>query len=356
MRTRQLAKLLGLLMALVFVATACTTDSSEETETGDTETGDTEAAASGCAEGNINISGSSTVEPVSRRAAELYEDICGDTVITVDGPGTGDGFKLFCRGDTDISNASRAIKDSEAETCAEAGIEFTELKVAFDGIAVMTSPANTAVECLSFVDLYALLGGQSEDFDDWNDADSLAAELGSDVAPYAAAPLDISAPGTESGTYDSFIEIVLEGIGEEEEGEDGQFIRQDFAGNADDNVIIEGVAGSDTSLGWVGFAFADENADRVKTVAVSEEVGGECISPTIDTIADGSYPVSRSLYIYVNNAKIAENAALAGYVDFYIGDGYTESVTKAFGESGYVELPADQLAEQQAAWAAATAS
>ena len=351
MSAKHLAKLVGLLLALTFVAAACTTDSSEEST--DAGSGETASGDVSCAAGNINVSGSSTVEPVSRRAAELYEDICADTVITVDGPGTGDGFKLFCDGETDISDASRAIKESEADTCAENGVEFTEIKVAFDGIAVMTSPNNDAVECLSFVDLYALLGGQSEGFETWSDASDLGAGLGSDLAPYPDAPLVISAPGTESGTYDSFLEIVLEGIGEEEEGEDGQFIRQDFSGNADDNVIIEGIAGADTSLGWVGFAFAAENADRVKTIAVSAEPGGECVEPTVDTIADGSYPVSRSLYIYVNNAKASENPALAGYVDFYLGDGYTESVTKAFGESGYVELPADQLAEVQAAWEAA---
>jgi len=253
----------GLLLALTFVAAACTTDSSEEST--EAVSGEEASGDVSCAAGNINVSGSSTVEPVSRRAAELYEDICADTVITVDGPGTGDGFKLFCDGETDISDASRAIKESEADTCAENGVEFTEIKVAFDGIAVMTSPNNDAVECLSFVDLYALLGGQSEGFETWSEASDLGASLGSDLAPYPDAPLVISAPGTESGTYDSFLEIVLEGIGEEEEGEDGQFIRQDFSGNADDNVIIEGIAGADTSLGWVGFAFAAENADRVKT-------------------------------------------------------------------------------------------
>ncbi|MEM9651382.1 MAG: substrate-binding domain-containing protein [Actinomycetota bacterium] len=350
MSNKHLAKLLGLLLAVSFVAAACTTDSSEETTAG-ADSASSSEATDGC-DGNINISGSSTVEPVSRKAAELYEAVCPDAIITVDGPGTGDGFKLFCEGDTDISDASRAIKDSEAEVCAENGIEFTEIRVAYDGIAVMTNP-NNAIECLSFTDLYALLGGQSEGFENWSDANDLAAGLGSDVAPYPEAPLDISAPGTESGTYDSFIEIVLEGIGEEEEGEDGQFIRQDFAGNADDNVIIEGIAGSDTSLGWVGFAFAEENLDRVKEIAVAAEVGGECISPTIETIADGSYPVSRALYIYVNNNKIESNPALAGYVDFYLGDGYNESVTKAFGESGYVPLPDAELAEVRATWEAA---
>ncbi|MEM7274520.1 MAG: substrate-binding domain-containing protein [Actinomycetota bacterium] len=358
MTSKQLAKILGLLLALVFVAAACTSDSTEETEAGSDDESSESASAPGgdaadCAAGNITVSGSSTVEPVSRKAAELYEDICPDAIITVDGPGTGDGFKLFCAGDTDVSDASRQIKDSEADTCAEAGIEFTEIKVAFDGIAVMTNPNNTAIECLSFVDLYALLGGQSEGFENWSDASDLGAALGSDVAPYPDAPLVIAAPGTESGTYDSFIEIVLEGLGEENEGEDGQFIRQDFAGNADDNVIIEGIAGSDTSLGWVGFAFAEENLDRVKEIPVAAEPGGECISPTVETIADGSYPVSRSLYIYVNNEKISSNPALAGYIDFYLNDGYTESVTRAFGDSGYVELPAAELDEVRATWEAA---
>jgi len=342
-------KLLGLLMALMMIAAACGSD--DDTASSDDGSSDdgSGGAPSDCAAGNINASGSSTVEPITTRAAELYEDVCGDTLVTVDGPGTGDGFALFCAGETDISDASRQIKDGEAEDCAAAGIEYTELLIAYDGISVMTSPANTAVECLSFVDLYALLGGSSEGFGNWSDANGLAADLGSDVAPYPDAPLDISGPGTESGTYDSFIEIVLEGIGEEVEGEDGTFIRTDFSGNADDNVIIEGIAGSDTSLGWVGFAFAEENLDRIKEIAVSEEVGGECVSPTVETIADGSYPVSRGLYIYVNNEKLDSNPALRGFIDFYLNDGYAESVTEAFGESGYVTLPDDILAETKAA-------
>ncbi len=365
MKATKLARLLGLLLAVTLIAAACGDDSDDGAEGGDETATESTASADGesgdggasgdaaaCQAGNINISGSSTVEPISRRAAELYEEVCADAIITVDGPGTGDGFKLFCDGETDVSDASRTIKESEADVCAENGIEYTELKVAFDGIAVMTSPANEAVECLAFADLYSLLGGQSEGFDNWSDADALAAELGSTVAPFPDAPLSISAPGTESGTYDSFIEIVLEGIAEEQG--DTQLIRQDFAGNADDNVIIEGIASNDTSLGWVGFAFAEENIDRVKEIAVAAEPGGDCIAPTPETIADGSYPVSRGLYIYVNNAKIAENPALAGYIDFYLGDGYTESVTQAFGDTGYVELPDDQLNASREAWASAT--
>ena len=348
---RHLLKLFSLFLALGLTAAACATDSSQEATEAVDEATD-EADHGGCVAGNINISGSSTVEPISRRAAELYAPVCPDTIITVNGPGTGDGFALFCEGETDISDASRQIKDSEAENCAANGIEYTELKVAFDGIAVMTNPANEAVSCLSFVDLYALLGGESEGFANWSDANDLAAALGSDVAPYPDAELTISAPGTESGTYDSFIEIVLEGVAEESQGEDYQAIRQDFSGNANDNIIIEGIAGADTSLGWVGFAFAEENQDRVKEIAISVEPGGECIEPTVETIADGSYPVSRSLYIYVNNAKVSDNPVVAGYVDHYLGEAYTESVTQAFGDTGYVVLPADQLDATKAAWEA----
>jgi len=346
--TKTLLRLLALLFSFTLVAAAC--GGSDDTSAGES------ADVGECGEGSISASGSSTVEPITTRAAELYEDVCGDIQITVDGPGTGDGFALFCTGETDISDASRQIKDSEAEECAANGIEYTELLVAFDGIAVLTNPNNSAVDCLSFVDLYALLGGESEGVDTWAAGSDLGAALGSDVAPYPDAELFISAPGTESGTYDSFIEIVLEGVAEESQGEEAPagFIRTDFAGNAADNVIIEGIAGNDTSLGWVGFAFAVENADIVKTLAISEEPGGACVEPTIETIADGSYPVSRGLYIYVNNEKMTSNSALAPFVEYYLGDAYTEAVTEAFGPgAGYVPLPDDLKAETDAAFAGA---
>lgn len=344
--SKTMLRLLALLFSFTLVAAAC----------GGSDDASGDAAASGdCPSGTVSASGSSTVEPITTRAAELYEDVCGDVSITVDGPGTGDGFALFCAGETDISDASRQIKDSEAEDCAANGVEYTELLVAFDGIAVMTNPNNTAVECLSFVDLYALLGGESNGFATWADASDLGAGLGSDVAPYPDAELFISGPGTESGTYDSFIEIVLEGVAEESQGEETPegFIRTDFAGNAEDNVIIEGIAGNDTSLGWVGFAFAEENADIVKTLAIAEEPGGDCVLPTVDSIADSSYPVSRGLYIYVNNERVGSNPALGPFVDYLLGDAYVEAVTEAFGDSGYVPLPDDLKADTDAAFAAA---
>src|SRR5919106_2110432 len=157
--------------------------------------------------GSIFVSGSSTVEPISSLVAELFAEENPDVEITVEGPGTGDGFELFCNGETDISDASRPIEQEEIDACAENGIEYTELEVALDGISVLTSPNNDVATCLNSGDLYALAGPESEGFDAWSDANDLAAEVDASAAPYPDVPLDITAPGEESGTYDAFIEL-----------------------------------------------------------------------------------------------------------------------------------------------------
>jgi phosphate transport system substrate-binding protein len=293
--------------------------------------------------GSIFISGSSTVEPISSLVAELFAEENPDVEITVEGPGTGDGFELFCNGETDISDASRPIEEEEIQACEENGIEYTELEVAIDGMAVLTSPNNQAVTCLSFEDLYALLGPESEGFENWSDATALGEELGGIAAPYPDAPLVVTAPGEESGTYDSFVEIALEGIAEER-GQDAT-TRPDYQASANDNVIIDGIAGSETSLGWVGFSFFEQNQDVVKAIQVD---GGEgCVAPTFETISDGSYPLSRSLFIYVNNAKAGESESLRTFVDFYLTDtGLLSSVE----EVAYVTLPDDRIEATRQAW------
>jgi phosphate transport system substrate-binding protein len=304
--------------------------------------------------GSINISGSSTVEPISSRVAELFDQAGNTAEITVDGPGTGDGFEVFCAGETDVSDASRPISAEEVADCAANNIEFIELKIGFDGIAVITNPANTSVQCLSFADLYALVGPESEGFGDWSDAQALATELGSSTTLPSGA-LDITAPGTESGTYDSFIEIALADIAEERVAagkiseDQAEITRSDYTSQANDNAILQAIEGSDTSFGWVGFAFAEEAGDQVKELSIAEAPGGECVAPTAETIADGSYPLSRSLYIYVNKANAENNSALADYVDFYLGDGYV-----AVGEVGYVPLPESELSATEAVWTART--
>ncbi len=336
---------LSLLLAFGLVVAACGGDDANTTDT-------TQASSADCPsdEGDVVVSGSSTVEPISARVGELLED-CGSGVLaTVDGPGTGDGFELFCAGETDISDASRPIKEEEAVACADAGIDFIELKVGIDGLSVLTNPDND-VECLSFADLYSLIGPESEGFESWSDAQDLATELGSDTT-FPDVSLDITAPGEESGTYDSFVEIALKGISEDRAKsgditeDQVQTSRKDYSSQADDNAIIAGIEGSPSSLGWVGFAFAEGAGDSVKEIAVSAEPGGDCIAPSSDTIVDASYPLSRNLYIYVNAAQAEDNPAVAAFVDFYLSDAGISAVA----EVGYVAIPAADLETTRAVW------
>jgi len=347
-------RILSLVLALALVATACgdSGDVSDPVDNGEVATSpdtdeseevmdDTEPEEamdeSEMADvvGDVFISGSSTVEPISVRVAELFEDVAPGVSVDVEGPGTGDGFKKFCEGETDISDASRAIKDSEAEACAAAGIEFTEILVGIDGIGVMTSENNSAVDCVTFENLYGLIGPESDDVASWADANAIAGEGMPD------APLDIFGPGEESGTYDSFLEIVIEDLADER-GQDAA-TRATYSPSADDNVILSGIQSSDTSLGWVGFAFA-ANADGVKLLEV--DGGDGCVAATPDTIASNEYPISRNLYIYVNNAKAAENPALKAYVDFYV----TTGLDVAVGEVGYVPLTDSAKADVASGW------
>jgi phosphate transport system substrate-binding protein len=305
----------------------------------------TEPPAAGVS-GSIVVSGSSTVEPISTGVAELFKQQNPDWNYQIEGPGTGDGFARFCNGETDISDASRAIKDEEAAKCAEAGIEYVELKIAYDGLSVLTNVNNTAIACLSFADIYALVGPESTGFTKWSDGTAIATELGSSTT-LPEADLVITGPGEESGTYDSFVELVLAKTAESR-GQEAQ-TRPDYTSSANDNVIVEGISGNPTSLGWVGLAFAEENADKVRQIPVSKDAGGTCVEPNAQTVSDGSYPISRPLFIYVNKAKAAENAAISAYVDFYLAEGTIARVLEAVP---YVNLPAEELAATRAAWEA----
>lgn len=339
----------ALALAATFVFAACSGGgaSNAPTEPAGTEPAASEPATSQDQDlsGQVIISGSSTVEPISALVAELFnERVAPNVAVEVTGPGTSDGFERFCAGETDISDASRSIREAEVEACAAAGIEFIELKVAIDGLSVITSTANEAVSCLSFADLYALSGPESTGFDNWSDAQPLAAELGSSTQ-FPDAPLVITAPGEESGTYGSYVEIVIEDFNEDR-GQPAE-TRKDYTASANDNVIVEGIAGTDTSFGWVGYAFAKENEDRVKLLQIDDGESG-CIAPTPETIASNEYPISRDLWIYVNKAKAEENPAVAAYVDFYLSDGLISEVLETVP---YVPLADDALAETQQRWA-----
>lgn len=314
--------------ALTLIAAACGGSDDADTSSGDDA--DTSSAS-----GEILISGSSTVEPISVRVAELYESEAPGVLVDVDGPGTGDGFALFCEGQTDISDASRAIKDEEAAACAANGIEFTEILVGIDGIAVMTNPANDAVDCVTFENLFNLIGPSAEGTTTWAEAD----------ASLPGAPLDIFGPGAESGTFDSFIEIALEDLAEEAGVE--ATTRTDYSPSADDGQILGGIQTSDTSLGWVGFAFAAEAQERGDVKLLEVDGGDGCVGANADTIASNEYPISRNLFIYVNDGKAAENPALGEFVDFYVGEGLDTAVA----EVGYVPLTDAAKDEVRAAWA-----
>ena len=304
----RVASAVAVLLALSTLATACAEDASRS-------------------DGDVFVTGSSTVEPISVAVAEELEDAGAEVLVDIEGPGTGDGFEKFCDGEADISDASRAIKEEEAAACADAGIEFLELKVAFDGISVVTSPANE-VDCLSFDDLYALIGPEAEGLDDWSEAEGATSELPDQQ-------LEITAPGEESGTFDSFVEIVF--------GDRAETTRPDYSSQADDNAILQGIEGTEGSLGWVGFAFAQEAGTKIKQLEVD---GGEgCVAPTAQTIADGSYPIARPLYIYDNAGALARKPGVEAYVDFYLADGIAQ-----VEEVGYVALPPDQLAETRRVW------
>lgn len=319
----------AILLSFAMIVAAC----------GGTATDDTAGSTSS---NSIEVSGSSTVEPITALVQEAFAADHPEIGISVEGPGTGDGFARFCAGETSVSNASRPIKDSEAEDCVSGGIEYVELKVAFDGITVLTSTENSAVSCLDYHDMYALLGAESEGFGSWSDANDLAAEIGAGNAPYPDAQLVITAPGEESGTFDTFVELVIEDIAEERGAE--ETTRADYSPEANDNVIVNNLSSNPTSLGWVGFAFYNENADVVS--AISIDGGDGCVAPSSEAIADGSYPLSRPLFIYVKTNDLGTDQALVDFVDFYVSDEGLENVTAA----GYVQLPGDQIAELRSAW------
>lgn len=317
-------------LTLALLGAACGDDSdSDESSATTVEDGASSSAASGGGSGDLSgdvvVSGSSTVEPISVAVGKLFSDANSAVAIQVDGPGTGDGFAKFCAGETDISDASRPIRAEEVEACEASGIEFIELKIAIDGLSVITSTNNADVECLAFSDLYALLGPDATGVDNWSGATSIADgnaatlgdEFGAIHTPYPDAPLTVTGPGEESGTFDSFVEIVIAPVGDALGVEDAN-VRPDYTASPNDNVIIEGIGQNDTSLGWVGFAFVEENLDTIKPLQV--DGGDGCIEPTVETIADGTYPIARDLYVYVNAAKAEENPAVAGYVDFYLSD------------------------------------
>jgi phosphate transport system substrate-binding protein len=263
--------------------------------------------------GSIEIDGSSTVYPITEAVAEEFGAATGGSVrVMVGFSGTGGGFKRFCTGETQISNASRHIKDSERELCEANGIEYLELPVAIDGLAVVAHPQNAAAECLTVEELRRIWEPGSR-IDNWSQV----------RAGFPGAPLKLYGPGTNSGTFDYFTEAIM---GQE------RAIRPDFTASEDDNVLVQGVEGDRAALGYFGYAYYAENASRLRAVAVDN--GNGCVLPTPETVRGGQYaPLSRPLFIYVSRTAL-ERPEVAEFVRFYM-----EQAPLLVPEVGYV--PAD---------------
>ena len=270
----------------------------------------------------IQIDGSSTVFPVTQAVAEEFRKEHSDVQVNVAVSGTGGGFKRFTVGETDISNASRPIKDSEAEAAAANGIEFIEMRIGTDGLSVMVNTENDFAECLTVGELNEVWKPGST-INNWQDVRS----------GFPDQRLRLYGPDTDSGTFDYFTEEI---------NGDAQVSRADYTASADDNVLVQGIAGDRGSLGYFGYAYYQENKDSLKVIGIDD--GDGCVVPESSTIEDGSYkPLSRPLFIYVNVASLQKPEVLA-FVEYYMDNGY-----QLTGEEGYVPVERSIYAANKAA-------
>ncbi|HEX2300183.1 MAG TPA: PstS family phosphate ABC transporter substrate-binding protein [Pseudonocardiaceae bacterium] len=251
--------------------------------------------------GKVLVDGSSTVGPLSSAAAELYAEGVPGVNVTVATSGTGGGFKKFCGGETDISDASRPISDEEKQACTAKGIEYVELQVANDALTVVANPQNNWANCLTTAQLKTMWGPEAEGkVKTWNQVDPA----------FPPEPLALFGPGTDSGTFDYFTDEI--------NGEEGAS-REDYSPSEDDNVIVQGVSGSAGGLGYFGYTYFEENADKLKAVQI--DGGNGCVAPSAQTVQNGTYkPLSRPLFIYVSKAAYASKPQVKGFVDFYVGN------------------------------------
>ncbi len=282
--------------------------------------------AAGCGGGGggsstVSADGSSTVGPYVTAAAETFQRENEGVNVTVGISGTGGGFERFCRGETDLSDASRPIKDEEAEVCAENGVEYVELQVVNDALTVVTNTGNDWATCLTTDELKAI----------W--------EPGSKVSNWSQVrdgfpdePLKLFGPGTDSGTFDYFTDEI--------NGEEGAS-RTDFSASEDDNVIVQGVAGTPGGLGYFGFSYFEENQDALNALEI--DGGGGCVAPSVETAQGGEYvPLSRPLFVYASTEALARQEV----EDFlrYMLENETEIAERA----QFVPLNQDQIDENLA--------
>jgi len=278
------------------------------------------ATGAGVLSGVVSLDGSSTVFPISEAVAEEFLSVAPRVRVTVGVSGTGGGFKKFLAQETDINDASRAIKESEAIIAEANGITYLEIPVAFDGLSVVINSNNDWVDSLTVAELQKIWQPGSI-VDSWDD-----------IRPeWPSEPLRLYGPGTDSGTFDYFTETI--------NGESGAS-RPDYTASEDDNVLVQGISGDPYAMGFFGYAYYIENRDKLKVVPI--DGGNGPVIPSTTTINDGSYsPLSRPIFIYLNSASLAR-PEVSAFVDFYI-----DNAAILASEVGYIALPDDMYQESR---------
>lgn len=274
---------------------------------------------------NVRIDGSSTVYPISLAVAEEFQILNPEARVTVAFSGTGGGLEKFCAGETDISDASRVIKQGEIDACTEAGVEFVELPVAIDALTVVVNNENDWVQCLTTDQLATIFAPDS------------TVQAWSDVNPeWPDEEIEFFIPGTDSGTFDYFTEAIV--------GESGAS-RTDVFPSEDDNVLVQGVEGNQYAIGYFGYAYYVENRERVKAVAIDSGEG--CVLPSEEVVVSGEYsPLSRPLFIYVSAVSAEQNPTVVDLVDFYL----SEDARFLIASTGYVTYADEVYAAIQERW------
>lgn len=290
----------------------------EQAGTGEQMQGESPAAGGEQITGTIAVDGSSTVFPISQAVAEEFQGANPEAQVSVASSGTGGGMKKFCAGEIDIANASRPIKDEEIAACEKAGVQFVEVPVALDGVAVVVNPENDFAQCLSVDELKKMWAPTATGkVTNWSQVRS----------GFPNQPLKLYGPGTDSGTFEYFTESV---VGEAKSS------RTDYTPSEDDNVLVQGVAGDQGGLGYFGVAYYEENQDKLKLVQVKNPDTGACTAPVpLDNVVKGTYaPLSRPLFIYVSKKAMDEKPAVKAFADSYLQNAKT-----VVGDVGYVALP-----------------
>jgi phosphate transport system substrate-binding protein len=308
----------ALLLALLALAAGCGGGRGGDADAAGTTT---EASGGEGLSGRIEADGSSTVGPYTTAAAERFQQAESGVQVTVGVSGTGGGFERFCRGETDLSNASRPIKDEEAQVCADKGIEYVEFQVANDALTVVVNTENDWATCLTTEQL-ATIWGPDSNVSNWNQVDP----------SFPDEELQLFGPGTDSGTFDYFTDEI--------NGEEGAS-RSDYAASEDDNTIVTGVSGEKGGLGYFGFSYFEENQDTLKAVEI--DGGDGCVAPSVETAQDGTYtPLSRPLFVYAKTESLGRPEVEA-FIRFMI-----DNETEIAEASQFVPLTDEQLDKSKA--------